>query len=94
MGSVYQFLKAARKNGETRRAAMSEDDEDDSSSSSSSEDDEDDEDEDTVRRKHFWRQVDVDDRYLYLAIFLHDDILFNLCRLCRLYLFLSLKKGT
>ena len=70
MGSVYQFLKAARKNGETRRAAMSEDDEDDSSSSSSSEDDEDDEDEDTVRRKHFWRQVDVDDRYLYLAIFL------------------------
>ena len=67
---VYQFLKAARKNGETRRAAMSEDDEDDSSSSSSSEDDEDDEDEDTVRRKHFWRQVD-DDRYLYLAIFLH-----------------------
>ena len=75
MGSVYQFLKAARKNGETRRAAMSEDDEDDSSSSSSSseddEDDEDDEDEDTVRRKHFWRQVDVDDRYLYLAIFLH-----------------------
>jgi hypothetical protein len=71
VGSVYQFLKAARKNGETRRAAMSEDDEDDSSSSSSSEDDEDDEDEDTVRRKHFWRQVDVDDRYLYLAIILH-----------------------
>ena len=78
---------------------MSEDDEDDSSSSSSSEDDEDDEDEDTVRRKHFWRQVDVDvdDRYyLYLAIFLQQlfDILFNLCRLCRLYLSLSLKKGT
>ena len=46
VGSVYQFLSAARKKFEARRAAMSsEDDEDDSSSedSSSEDDDEDDE---------------------------------------------------